>query len=403
MKKAIAFLLLFLLCGCGARTVPDGTPAPAPTEQAEPVPTPSVLETARVVPISESGMEIRDLTDYMDPTADIYLGFDEAWGILYLDAANKVCSISLSGGAPEIRFSLADELRAGRYLSLCFYCEDWLVWSESEDEFWSDFTTGKNWSLHAANLKTGEVVPVDAENEWFPADRSFDARPLDVSCGDGLIAFYGYEADSAGVSRAIKVYDLARHELKTVHRTPEGRSGGWDTAYSAPRIASRCVFFCKSYHDPSRYVTKYSQLFSYDAVSGETMELRNDLNLRCPAVSADYIVARNNASPDETLYAFSLAAGEWFAIADRTSPIDIAVSKLRFPEVQIYDHYVTWRTGIDDAFYLYDLDENIFYELFGPEDGREGGWFGTMNSRLLWWVDTDHGGQDARWSFVLLE
>lgn len=341
-----------------------------------------------------------NLSTYFDLREFHYIGYTEDGNILFRNYDDTVIMQDdiMTG---DISAVMDISTNADRYIMAILYENDWIVWSESNDkDLYIGSSTGGNWAVYAANLKTKEIVEIDSENDFFPTDRTFNAQPLGLSCKDNIVAYAGYEADASGVYKAVKIFNLETKTLKTIARHNEDTKG-----YSYPSVGAECVVYSISTMEDG--VLKDNIIFKYTITDGEVSEIVNDYNLALPQTSGQYMTARQRSEKEnesDRLHIYDFEIGMWIATIDDGSPI---YEDLQYPlsinDVQMYNDYLVWRTTIDQEFYVYNIKENTYYKLLDISENMFMGYILHFNSKLLAWTENNAEQNAGQFNFVILK
>mgnify|MGYP000081432291 FL=1 len=118
------------------------------------------------------------------------------------------------------------------------YKDNWFVWSESQDaELRVGSSIGENWAVYTADLRTGEIIFVDGENDFFPKTRDFDPHPWSLSVNGNFVVYSSYTANEDGIYPAIKIYDLNNHKLEIADT-----ADSMQTTFGSPSVNDKMLF-----------------------------------------------------------------------------------------------------------------------------------------------------------------
>lgn len=143
------------------------------------------------------------LSDYIDFEKSIYIGHKSDHEILYKNYAdNYIRSVDLNTQEQQELIKL--DTQTNGTMTTFDYKDNWFVWSESQDaELRVGSSIGENWAVYAADLRTGEIIFVDGENDFFPKTRNFDPHPWSLSVNGSFVVYASYTANEDGIYPAI--------------------------------------------------------------------------------------------------------------------------------------------------------------------------------------------------------
>lgn len=339
------------------------------------------------------------LSDVIDLDKYHYIGFDGKDSFIirqYDDFKLKKVNIG-TGETTEI---MDISTGKGHFIMAEIYTDDWVIWSESLDkDLHIGISTGDDWAVCAANIETMEIIEIDSEKESFPKDRDYNAQPLAMSAKGEILAYTCYDSDESGVYIAIKAYNFRTKELSVIAKQEDSSRG-----FSTPSVGDSFVVFSDSLLADN--VRQDSIIYVYDIKNRTLSTIDNDRGASRPVTSGRYIAAsvpEIEEQAGESIIIYDTQHGEWIQEIDGSAPIYKDYSyPLYVSSLQMIDHYLVWIGTLDQAFYVYDIESNTFYELFGKEDNRFLGYILYCNNDLLAWADDSANWDDGRFSYIIL-
>lgn len=344
------------------------------------------ISAASIEPYTETAAV---LSDYVDFEKSIYIGHKSDHEILYKNYEDSYIR-SIDTDTREQKEIIKLDTPTNGAMTTFDYHDNWFVWSESQDaELRVGSSIGKNWAVYAADLRTGEIIPVDGENDFFPKTRNFDPHPWTISVKDNRIVYASYIANEHGVYPAIKMYDLNNRKLEIVDS-----AGSMQTTYGAPSVNDKNVVYLKN--DSSG-----SSLWIYAIEKQKSTCIEPPEPLQEVCVTNSYIAGVSAWQPEtsEALYCYDLAHKKWSKQLDGSIGLypNSTDGTLEFAELQSSNDFITWRPITGNVLYVWDVANNKVLDLSESVSGPINYVLYPFDDDYLVWCETDPQTQNTKY------
>lgn len=336
------------------------------------------ISTASIEPYTQTAVV---LSDYIDFENSIYIGHKSEHEILYKDYEdNYIRSVDINTREQKEIIQLVTSTNGT--MTTFDYHDNWFVWSESQDaELRVGSSIGKNWAVYAADLRTGEIVSIDGENDFFPETRNFDPHPWTIAANGSFVVYASYTANEEGVYPSIKLYDLNNRKLEIVDL-----ADSMQTTYGAPSVNDKNVVYLKS--DASG-----SSLCVYEIEKHKSTCIEPPEPLQEVCVTDSYIAGVSEWQPEtsEAVYCYDLAHKKWSKQLDGTIGLypSSTDGTLEFAELQSSGNFLTWRPIPGNALYAWDITNNKVLDLSENISGPINYVLYPFDDGYLVWCETD--------------
>lgn len=251
------------------------------------------------------------LSDYIDFEKSIYIGHKSDHEILYKNYADNYIRL-VDINTQEQQELVKLDTKTNGTMTTFDYKDNWFVWSESQDaELRVGSSIGENWAVYAADLRTGEIIFVDGENDFFPKTRNFDPHPWSLSVNGSFVVYASYTANEDGIYPAIKIYDLNNHKLEIADT-----ADSMQTTFGSPSVNDKNVAYLK-------YDSNGSSLWTYDIEKHKRMCIEPPEPLQEICITNSFIVGVSEWQPQksESLYCYDFAHKKWSKQIDATTKL----------------------------------------------------------------------------------
>lgn len=309
---------------------------------------------------------------------------------------NILQKVDIHSGDREDIIDLIDDDK--RVMCSWRYKDGWFVWSEdSEKELVIGKSKGTGWKIKAVNINQKSVIEIDGEKNNLPKERSFFATPINFSVDSNGVAYKGYYGLKGEVYERIMYFDFDtnRHIILDESIYRENNKEVLDT----PFVATNKVYWGK-------YVCKEQYLegtiYEYNINKNEKNKINREMLFE-PIANDKYLIALEKEKNDTINGKFIIMNKEWEEIKIISNEIYEEKAKpSELVEPQLSSNYLVWRNVKETQLDIYDIENDILYNVFSPASGRFVVTINTFNNNFLQWTEMSAQG-DITYKYAILK